>query len=267
MTVDELVGRIDERIAALIPPGRAAEPLYGMLKYHLGWVDSEMHPAHGDPGKRVRSRLSLLACEAAGGRAEDALPAATAVELLHNFSLIHDDIQDRSELRRHRKTVWAIWGEAQAINAGDEMFVLSQLAVLEASAPQVATAAARILNEASRRLCEGQYLDLAFELRDTVTIEQYLEMIEGKTAALLEAACLMGGIFAGADAAVASGLARYGREMGLAFQMRDDYLGIWGDPAETGKPAADDVAGKKKTLPILYALNNAPAEDRLTLRR
>ncbi|HEX9016528.1 MAG TPA: polyprenyl synthetase family protein, partial [Chloroflexota bacterium] len=120
---------------------------------------------------------------------------------------------------------------------------------------------------ASRRLCEGQYLDLAFELRDTVTIEQYLEMIEGKTAALLEAACLIGGIFAGADAAVASSLARYGREMGLAFQMRDDYLGIWGDPAETGKPAADDVAGKKKTLPILYALDNAPAEDRLTLRR
>jgi geranylgeranyl diphosphate synthase type I len=238
-----------------------------MLRYHLGWVDEEFRPAQSDPGKRIRARLCMLACEASGGRAEQALQAATAVELIHNFSLIHDDIQDRSELRRHRRTVWSIWGEAQAINAGDEMFVLAQLALLEAdSEPSTTIRAIRALNEACRLLCEGQYLDLDFERRTEVSVAEYYAMIERKTAALIEAACRLGAIFGSGSDEVVAALAGFGRLLGLAFQVRDDYLGIWGTPGQTGKAAADDVASKKKTLPLLYALERSDAGDRETLR-
>lgn len=257
MSIDQLIQELDGRIAVLIPESSLTSPFYGMLKYHLGWVDEQLRPSKSDPGKRVRARLCLLASEAAGGAAEDAMPAATAVELIHNFSLIHDDIQDRSEYRRHRKTVWSIWGEAQGINAGDEMFTLAQLALLQGENASLAVESLRVLNGACRLLCEGQYLDLDFERRPTVTVDEYLQMIARKTAALLEAACLLGGLAGGADRRKSLSLAGFGRQLGIAFQMRDDYLGIWGDPADTGKPAADDILSKKKTLPVLYAMEHA----------
>jgi geranylgeranyl diphosphate synthase, type I len=267
MTVDDLIAEVDNRIASLMPQVEETTPFYGMLSYHLGWVDEQLRPATAAAGKRVRARLCLLACEAVGAPPARAVPAAAAVELIHNFSLIHDDIQDRSEYRRHRRTVWAVWGEAQAINAGDDMFVLAQLALLndESTDPSITVRGARALNQACRTLCEGQYLDLDFERRATISSSDYYAMIERKTAALLESSCHLGALYGGADKASIEALSEFGKQLGIAFQMQDDYLGIWGDPKETGKPAADDVASKKKTLPLLFALQMATTEDRSVL--
>jgi geranylgeranyl diphosphate synthase type I len=264
LTIDRLISEVDNRIANLIPPNEITSRFYGMLRYHLGWVDEQLQPAHADAGKRIRARLCLLACQAVGGDPSRALAAATSVELIHNFSLIHDDIQDRSEYRRHRRTVWAIWGEAQAINAGDDTFVLAQLALVnnDLGDPNITVRAIQVLNDACRFLCEGQFLDLAFERLAVVEVSEYYAMIERKTAALLEAACHLGAIFGGAGSASTAALSGFGRQLGIAFQVRDDYLGIWGDSRETGKPAADDVSSKKKTLPLLYALQTAAPPNR-----
>jgi geranylgeranyl diphosphate synthase, type I len=265
MLSDSLIREIDRRIARLFPPDTSrAALLYDMTRYHLGWIDEELRPAAADPGKRVRPRLCLLSCAAAGASPAKALPPATAVELIHNFSLVHDDIQDRSEYRRHRRTVWNIWGTSQAINAGDGMFALAQLALAEDETTDPATVvrAIRELNRACRALCEGQVLDLQFEGRSLVDVEEYYAMIEGKTAALLAASCRMGALYGGAGEAATEGYARFGKHLGLAFQVRDDYLGIWGDPRETGKPSASDLISKKKTLPLLYALSTSAGSDR-----
>jgi geranylgeranyl diphosphate synthase type I len=261
---EQLIEEIDRRIARLMPEAGRPDPLYGMMKYHLGWVDQSLQPAKASTGKRVRGRLCLLTCAAAGSPPERALAPATAVELVHNFSLIHDDIQDRSQYRRHRRTVWDIWGEAQAINGGDGMLVLAQLALAEdeESDPRLVVRALRALNEASRLLCEGQFLDLDYENRLTVGLDDYYAMIERKTAALLEASCFLGALYGLADDTGLDAYSRFGKYLGLAFQIQDDYLGIWGDPKATGKPAAADVASKKKTLPILYALSEAAGPDR-----
>lgn len=265
MLSDDLIREIDSRIARLLPADSSrAALLYDMTRYHLGWIDEELNPATADPGKRVRPRLCLLSCAAAGAPPEKALSPATAVELIHNFSLVHDDIQDRSEYRRHRRTIWTIWGTSQAINAGDGIFALAQLALAEDDTTDPATMvrAMRELNRACLALCEGQVLDLQFEGRSLVGVEEYYTMIEGKTAALLAASCRMGALYGGADDATAEGYARFGRHLGLAFQVQDDYLGIWGDPRETGKPSAADLVSKKKTLPLLYALSASTGSDR-----
>ncbi len=264
MPVDQLIAEVDNRIAALMPDAQDTLPFYGLLRYHLGWVDEQLRTVKADAGKRIRARLCLLACEAVGGDPRQALSAAASVELVHNFSLIHDDIQDRSEYRRHRRTVWAVWGGPQAINAGDVMFVLAQLALVgeEQAAPRVNVKAFQALNHACRMLCEGQYLDLDFERRPTITLPDYYGMIERKTAALLEASCRLGALYGGAGDDAVAAISAFGKQLGIAFQMRDDYLGIWGDPKETGKPAADDVASKKKSLPMLFALQTAVSADR-----
>ena len=267
---EELIERIDGRISDLMPTDGRADALFGMMRYHLGWVDEEMRPVRMDPGKRIRPRICFLVCEAAGGRVEDALPAATAVELVHNFSLIHDDIQDNSQYRRHRRTVWALWGVPQAINAGDCMLAIAQLALADGEQerrdPRRALRSVQALNVACRRLCEGQYLDLEYERRPSVTLDDYYAMIECKTGALMEASCAMGALYGAADEEAIQAYSSFGMHLGLAFQAQDDYLGIWGDPKETGKPAADDVASKKKSLPLLYALAKADGADRETLR-
>jgi len=261
---DRLMDEVDRRIVQLMPEAGRPSPLYGMMKYHLGWVDQSLRPVKASSGKRIRARLCLITCAAAGRPAERALAPATAVELVHNFSLIHDDIQDRSQFRRHRRTVWDIWGEAQAINGGDGMLVLAQLALAqdEDTDPKVVVRALRALNEASRLLCEGQYLDLEYETRPTIGLDDYFAMIERKTAALMEASCFLGALYGAADDVALAAYSRFGRYLGLAFQVQDDYLGIWGDPKTTGKPAAADVASKKKTLPLLYALSHADGRDR-----
>jgi len=244
---------------------------YDMMRYHLGIADRRGEPAAAQAGKMVRPALCLLSCEAAGGQRRQALPAAAAIELIHNFTLIHDDIEDASHSRHGRDAVWRVWGEAQAINAGDGMFALAHLALhrlLEAgvSAPQVLEAA-RLLDEATLALCEGQNLDLELEERLDVTCDDYLAMVSGKTAGLMGAATAVGALLGGASEDAVGAFKEFGRRLGLAFQIRDDMLGIWGDAAETGKPAGDDIAARKKSFPVVYALGRASEDDRRSLRR
>ncbi len=243
---------------------------YGMLRYHMGWVDARMQPAVVNSGKRIRPVVCLLACEAAGGSVNDALPAAAAVELLHNFSLIHDDVEDDSPTRRHRPTVWALWGVPQAVNAGDAMFTLARLALHGLAGRPVSAAVAMdactVFDYACLRLTEGQYLDMSFEGRLDVTVDEYVGMIGGKTAALLSASLELGALIGGASPATRQHVAEFGRSLGLAFQMEDDILGIWGNEAVTGKSAASDILTRKKSLPVVYALANPVVGEALRFR-
>jgi geranylgeranyl diphosphate synthase type I len=239
--------------------------LYHMMRYHLGWEDAQGHPTETAGGKALRPSLCLWACEALGGDRRKGLAAAAALELTHNFSLVHDDIQDADRERRHRPTVWAVWGEGQAINAGDSLLTLARLALLrlvDAGLEAVAVVrACRILDEACLAMIEGQCLDLEFEQRAEVSVEEYLEMIERKSGALFGAALHLGALTAGADDVLGERFARAGRLLGTAFQIRDDLLGVWGRRDVTGKPEAADIRRRKKTLPLLYAQSAAPAED------
>ena len=195
-----------EMRAILSSPSAPFEPLYGMMHYHLGWVDAAFKPRHAYPGKLVRPSLLLLSCEAVGGDWEAALPAAAAVELLHNFSLIHDDIEDDSLTRRGRPTVWSLWGIAHAINVGDIMFSHAYHAISRLHTNGVATERVRtaygLLNEACVSLCQGQYLDLAFEREAEVDVALYLQMIEKKTASLIACSSEMGALVGGASPSV-----------------------------------------------------------------
>jgi geranylgeranyl diphosphate synthase type I len=226
-----------------------------MLTYHMGWTGEGAGP--DATGKRIRPLLVLLTAAGGGGDWQAALPAAAAVELVHNFSLIHDDIQDNSEKRRGRSTVWVKWGMPQAINAGDGLFVLSGLAITDlASAypPETVVAAAHILHTTSLELTRGQYLDISYEKRSDLGVEDYWPMIGGKTAALLAGCCAIGALLGGGDEAAIEAYRSFGHYLGLAFQVQDDILGIWGDEAVTGKSAASDLVEGKKSLPVLAGL-------------
>jgi len=259
---------LDEYLRSLVPDG-SPQLLYQMVRYHLGWEDAEGRPDNAI-GKGLRSSLCLLTCEAAGGDLRRALPAAAAVELVHNFSLVHDDIQDRDAERHHRPTVWRVWGEAQAINAGDAVLALARLAILkladEGLPPQTVASAARVLDERTLEMVEGQTLDVSFEDRLDVALPDYIEMIEKKTGALFDCAFRLGGLSAGADGPLVERLGRTGRTLGTVFQIRDDMLGIWGEEADTGKPIGADIRRRKKSLPIVYALTEARSGARDELR-
>ncbi len=241
--------------------------LYRMIRYHLGWEDVDGQPAN-NTGKGLRPALCLLACEAAGGDWRRALPAAAAVELVHNFSLVHDDIQDRDRERHHHPTVWSIWGEAQAINAGDAMLALARLAILrlrdDIPSDDVIEAAC-ILDERTLEMVEGQTLDMGFEDALDVGVGDYVEMIEKKTGALFDCSLQLGALVACGDRRFAEAIGRVGRRLGVAFQIRDDMLGIWGTENRTGKEPTADIRRRKKTLPPIYALSHAegPALDEL----
>ncbi len=243
------------------PFGWPAQPhaFNTMLNYHLGFADADGAAAHIPAGKRIRPLLVLLCCEACGGDPAVALPAAAAVELLHNFSLIHDDIEDHDELRRGRPTLWKQWGVPQAINTGDGMFAQAHLALHNLSAPIVAPEAIlqtlRVFERMCLHLTIGQHLDIGFETRRDVSAADYMQMIEGKTAALIRACCEIGAIIAGAAPERVAHLGEFGRCLGLSFQLQDDVLGIWGDPAQTGKRDGD-LVNRKKTLPVLYAADH-----------
>jgi geranylgeranyl diphosphate synthase, type I len=237
-------------------PIRAADlPLYAVLRYHLGILNSSFEPERSDPGKRLRSKLCLLSCDATGADPRMAVPVATAVELLHNFTLIHDDIQDRSTLRRHRETVWSVWGIPQAINAGDAMFATAHLAlnrsVLCGVPHDIALDLSTELHTTTLRIVEGQVLDLGFEHRDNVTPDEYLTMIDGKTSAIIRFACWAGARVGNASADQLPAFQEFGQALGMGFQIRDDFLGVWGAETTTGKPFADDVRRRKQSLPIL----------------
>lgn len=240
---------------------------YNMLHYHLGWLDADMRPAQGRAGKRVRPILCLLACEAAGGAAEHALPAAVGIEALHNFSLLHDDIEDKSDTRRGRPTVWKLWGLPQAINAGDGLFALAHLAFTRLPERGVrverAFAALHTFDQTCLALTHGQHLDMRFEDRLDVTVDEYMTMIEGKTAILIATSPHLGALLAGADQDTAQHYRDFGLHLGLTFQVRDDILGIWGDKGITGKSTSTDIETRKKTLPVVYGLQHSPALRRL----
>lgn len=254
---------IEAELRSIIGP--RTSPFYQMMRYHLGWIDEFGSPQEGAVGKLLRPTLCLLACEAVGGRWMAALPVAAALELIHNFSLIHDDIEDRSPLRRHRRTVWQVWGEPQAINAGDGMYALSRLALLKLEgsglAPEKMLRVIRLLDEACLKLCEGQYLDLCYEDRLDIGVDDYLEMVGGKTAALIGCSLKIGALLGTDDEPVIEGLGRFGWRLGLAFQIRDDVLGIWGREQATGK-STSDIWEKKKSLPVVYGLGVASGQDR-----
>ncbi len=259
-SVETLLAAIESDLqtaADLLDPIRYPE-LHEMVAFHLGWRGE---PGRGH-GKRLRPLITLLACQAAGGRWQAAVPAASAVELIHNFSLIHDDIEDRSDTRRGRPTLWSRWGVPQALNAGDAVFALARLAanrLLDGgiSSETVLEVHGR-LDRACLHLTQGQHLDLAFEGRAAVSDAEYLEMVEGKTAGLLAAAAAVGACIAGAAADAVEAYHAFGRHLGLAFQAQDDLLGIWGQPEVTGKPSGDDLRSRKKTLPVLYGLQRSP---------
>ncbi len=263
---------IDERIVhyrplivaemrAIVGDDRAA--LYSWMRYHLGWEDAQGNAAETSPGKLLRPAALLLAAEALGADLDQALPAAAAVQLVHDFSLLHDDIEDVSETRRGRATLWTVTGIAQAINTGDGMYTLSRLALLRLRDRGLdAERTLEVITEleqACMRLIEGQQLDISFEDRRTVSHDEYLAMIEGKTAALLAACFAMGARIAGAPVESVDAMREFGRHCGLAFQAADDLLGIWGDTALTGKPVGDDLLSRKQTYPVIAAIESGAA--------
>lgn len=241
-------------VARALQPG--LEEMHQMLAYHMGWEGEGAGPEAR--GKRIRPLLVLLSASAAGGDWRRALPAAAAVELVHNFSLVHDDIQDQSPLRRGRPTLWTKWGVAQAINAGDTLFTLAQMALLrlgETVSAEVALRSSMVLQETCLALTQGQYMDLSYEARGDLTLEAYWPMVSGKTAALLASCTQLGAMAAQADDSICEAYRRFGRLLGLAFQALDDLLGIWGDAALTGKSTESDLLSGKKSLPVLYGLS------------
>jgi geranylgeranyl diphosphate synthase type I len=242
-----LVAELQAAVARLDPGSRLP------ASYHFGWCDAEGDPTpEGFGGKAMRPAFALLSAEAVGATAETGLPGAVGVELIHNFSLIHDDLLDGDVERRHRKTVWAIWGEATAILTGDALLALAHEIVLEANSP-TAGRAGLLLATTTRELTRGQTQDLAFETRQDVTLDECLDMAGGKTGSLLAASTAIGAVLAGADSATIAALTAFGAQVGIAFQLVDDVLGIWGDPAVTGKSIHSDLRSRKKSLPVTWA--------------
>jgi geranylgeranyl diphosphate synthase type I len=267
--------------AALADAARATTPadatddlratLYGQIEYHLGWRDADFTPSEGHRGKLLRPTLTLLAAELAGGAdaVARALPAAVAVELIHNFSLIHDDIEDGDEERHHRQTLWRVWGQPQAINTGDALFSLARWRLLDLARlgvdPALTLRLIALVDATCLELCEGQHLDMRFEARRDVSVAMYLDMIARKTAALMRCSTTLGArIGAPEDEALGARLGAFGQALGLAFQLRDDLLGIW-QAQKLGKSAAGDLRRKKMSLPVIHALEHASEADRAAL--
>jgi len=244
--------------------------LRNMLRYHMGWQDEHGQPCSRESGKFIRPTLCLLSCQAVGANAPQILPAAAAVELIHNFSLIHDDIEDASYKRHHRPTVWKLWGQSQAINAGDAMFTLAYLALLKLKENGIASekiaGSTALLSLACLKLCEGQYLDVEYENRFDITIADYLDIAAKKTAALIAAATSLGAYLGSEDSKLVDSFRLFGETLGMAYQIRDDILGIWGTEESTGK-SASDISQKKKTLPVVYGLQNSKGDERDSLER
>jgi geranylgeranyl diphosphate synthase, type I len=272
---------MNARVAALSSGASDLQAFYGQIEYHLGWVDTTFSPVSSNPGKLLRPTLLLLAYEASGARGlttsrstaaylSRALPAAAAVELTHNFTLIHDDIEDSDTERRHRSTLWKLWGIPQAINTGDGLFALARLTLWgvldEGVEGAIAARLGAVLDHACLVLAEGQYLDISFEERQDIAVAAYVDMTSRKTAALMACAAEMGAILGTSDEEAIKRLRGFGHAMGVAFQVRDDLLGVWATTVESGKTPAGDVYRRKKSLPFLYALEHAHADDKRYLR-
>ncbi|MBO5268665.1 MAG: polyprenyl synthetase family protein [Muribaculaceae bacterium] len=245
----------DNKLVALLGSGLAsidypASPagLYRPVEYTLE-----------SGGKRLRPLLCLATCDACGAKAENALSQALAIEMFHNFTLIHDDVMDRSDTRRGRPTVYARWGEVQAILSGDALLTMATQMACRCPADRV-SAVMELFNTTAMEVYEGQQYDMEFEGRDDVTVDEYLAMIRLKTSVLLGCACRMGALMAGAAEDTARAMYAYGENLGLAFQLRDDWLDTFGDPKIFGKPIGGDIRNRKKTWLFIMALSEAPGQ-------
>lgn len=251
--IESIESELQRQVSRLDMP--RTKPFHEMLTYHMGWTGEGSGPEA--TGKRIRPLLVLLSTASCEADWQSALPAAAAIELVHNFSLVHDDIQDNSDKRRGRPTTWVKWGMPMAINVGDALFVLSNQAIMdlkESYPPEIVVKAAEILHHTCLELTRGQFLDISYEERNNLSVEDYWPMISGKTAALLSACCHIGALLGGADDARQDSYRAFGHYLGLAFQVQDDILGIWGDEALTGKSAASDLIEGKNSLPVLAGL-------------
>ena len=241
-----------------------------MLRYHLGFQKISGETRQKSHGKLIRPILCLLCCQATKGDLSQVIPAAASLELIHNFSLIHDDIQDNSDKRRQRPTVWKLWGKEHAINAGDAMFAMSYLELLKLQDNNISdkniVRSIRLLSEACLNLCEGQYLDMLYEGNCNISIENYLTMIMKKTADLIATCTALGASFGTEDDEVINCFYKFGRDLGMAYQIADDILGIWSIEAKTGKPEKIDILNKKKTFPVVYSLNNSTGQENKELK-
>ena len=239
------------------------EEIPDLLKYHLGWVDRDGNVSQTafSQGKALRPTLCMFACDALGGDITRAVLGAAALELIHNFSLIHDDIQDQDIERRHQSTVWSIWGIPKALVAGDAMQAVGDLTALmsmEKGVPvNVVLKVSEILTESYLEMIEGQCLDLRFETRTDISSEDYLGMVARKTGALLRSSVHIGSLIATDDEHITQAFSEFGNHIGRAFQIRDDYLGIWGDASETGKSNDNDIRRRKKSFPVVYGFEHA----------
>jgi len=257
MDLNSLLSQIElelqKQISRLDTP--RTKPFHEMLTYHMGWTGEGAGP--DATGKRIRPLLVLLCTSSSGADWQSALPAAASIELMHNFSLVHDDIQDNSPTRRGRDTAWVKWGAPMAINVGDALFVISNQALIDLKEnypAELVIRAAEILNNTCLDLTRGQFLDMSYEKRTDLAVDDYWPMIAGKTAALLSACCHIGSILGGVDDSKQEAYRSFGHYLGLAFQVQDDILGIWGDEMVTGKSAASDLIEGKKSLPVLAGL-------------
>lgn len=243
---------------------RLSEPVRTVARYHFGWCDADGRRTDTGWGKGLRGALVLGGAQALGAAAGRALAAAAAVELVHNFSVLHDDVMDRDATRRGRPTAWTVFGSAQAVLAGDAMLVLAMDQLATAPTPARHSASTKELCRALLELVAGQSADLAFEERADVGLEECLTMAAGKTASLFAGACGLGALAADGSPAQAEALRSFGHHLGLAFQLVDDLLGIWGDSRATGKPVGADLRRRKKSLPVVAALGSGtPAGRRL----
>ena len=234
--------------------GQLSEGIRRVVVYHLGWVDPDGQPSTREGGKSVRPALAYVCAEAVGGEAESATPGAVAVELVHNFSLLHDDVMDEDTERRHRPTAWSLFGVGEAILAGDALLTLAHELLIDPPS-DARLRAAGALSEATAAMITGQAEDLAFEDRDEVSVEECLSMLDNKTAALIACACRVGAILGGGDDKTIRALGEFGRHLGLAYQAVDDVLGIWGKSELTGKPEWSDLRQRKKSLPVAAAMD------------
>ncbi len=262
-------GRYDEfvsRSLKLAFPQSEMNDLYNMLQYHMGWVDKEGTLSDSSKGKALRPVLCLLACQSVGGAIEQALPAAAALEFIHNFSLIHDDIQDGDKERRGRPTLWWIWGQPKALVSGNALKILADKAswglLQEGVSCSKAIEASQILVQSYMEMIEGQYLDISYEKSLDITVNDYILLISLKTGALIRCAMELGAFIGSDEPKMRQAFRECGELLGATFQIRDDYLGIWGEEEVTGKAVGADILRKKKSFPVVYALENAKGKDR-----
>lgn len=240
--------------------GHRTDLIHRIARYHLGWTDENGHPGKYDRGKGIRSTMCLLTCDALSGDHRPALPAAASIDLIHNFTLIHDDIMDGDALRRGRPSVWKLWGIEQAINTGDMLYALAFVVLTKLSDSAMVPNASRLLSETCVTVVQGQASDIDFEKRHDVSADEYLIMISQKTAALIGTALELGALAAGVIDDTRNKISVLGIAMGIAYQIRDDMLGTWGDSKITGKPVGEDLRRKKKSLPVLMLQALADAE-------